>query len=78
MVVVTGDMIDGWPDARFSDIEPLGQLRARDGVFAVTGNHEYYSTLKTGFRPLKNWVCIFLIMQDTALAVTVTRCIWRA
>lgn len=42
MVVVTGDLIDGWPDARFSDIEPLGQLRARNGVFAVTGNHEYY------------------------------------
>lgn len=42
MVVVTGDMIDGWPNVRFSDIEPLGQLRARDGVFAVTGNHEYY------------------------------------
>lgn len=42
MIVVTGDMIDGWPEARFSDIEPLGQLRAKDGVFAVTGNHEYY------------------------------------
>lgn len=42
MIVVTGDMIDGWTEARFSDIEPLGQLRAKDGVFAVTGNHEYY------------------------------------
>lgn len=42
MIVVTGDMIDGSPEARFSDIEPLGQLRAEDGVFAVTGNHEYY------------------------------------
>lgn len=42
MVVVTGDIIDGWPDTRISDIEPLGQLRARDGVLAVTGNHEYY------------------------------------
>lgn len=42
MIVVTGDMIDGWPEARFTDIEPLGQLRAEDGVFAVTGNHEYY------------------------------------
>lgn len=42
MIVLTGDMIDGWPEARFSDIEPLGQLRTEDGVFAVTGNHEYY------------------------------------
>lgn len=52
MVVVTGDMIDGWPDARFSDIEPLGQLRARDGVFAVTGNHEYYFDAE-------NWIQTF-------------------
>lgn len=47
MIVVTGDMIDGWPDTRISDIEPLGQLRAEDGVFAVTGNHEYYFGAKT-------------------------------
>ncbi|HCI6803533.1 TPA: metallophosphoesterase [Klebsiella quasipneumoniae subsp. similipneumoniae] len=52
MIVVTGDMIDGWPEARFSDIEPLGQLRARDGVFAVTGNHEYYFGAE-------NWIQIF-------------------
>jgi predicted MPP superfamily phosphohydrolase len=45
-------MIDGWPDARFSDIEPLGQLRARDGVFAVTGNHEYYFDAE-------NWIQTF-------------------
>lgn len=42
MIVITGDMIDGWPEARFSDIEPLKKLRAQDGVFAITGNHEYY------------------------------------
>ncbi|MDR7939693.1 metallophosphoesterase [Enterobacter soli] len=52
MVVVTGDIIDGWPDARFSDIEPLGQLRARHGVFAVTGNHEYYFDAE-------NWIQTF-------------------
>jgi len=52
MIVVTGDMIDGWPEARFSDIEPLGQLRAKDGVFAVTGNHEYYFGAE-------NWVQAF-------------------
>ncbi|MFO4114410.1 MULTISPECIES: metallophosphoesterase [Enterobacter cloacae complex] len=52
MIVVTGDMIDGWPEARFSDIEPLGQLRAEDGVFAVTGNHEYYFGAE-------NWILAF-------------------
>jgi hypothetical protein len=42
LIVITGDLIDG----RLSDlrrhIEPLRKLRARDGVYAVTGNHEYY------------------------------------
>ena len=65
MIVVTGDMIDGWPEARFSDIEPLGKLRAEDGVFAVTGNHEYYFGAENWIRPLKNWACIFLIMPVT-------------
>ena len=43
LVALTGDLVDGKvPDLR-DDIAPLGQLRARHGVFAVTGNHEYYS-----------------------------------
>lgn len=41
-VVITGDLIDGSPSARQADISPLGQLRARQGVYAVAGNHEYY------------------------------------
>lgn len=52
MIVITGDMIDGWPAARFADIEPLRQLRAHDGVFAVTGNHEYYFGAE-------NWIATF-------------------
>lgn len=41
LVVVTGDFIDGTVAARRDDVEPLRDLRAPDGVFAVTGNHEY-------------------------------------
>lgn len=39
-IVVTGDLIDGTLEARRADIEPLRALRARDGVFVVSGNHE--------------------------------------
>jgi predicted MPP superfamily phosphohydrolase len=43
LIAVTGDVIDG----PVRDVRPhtdaLGELRARHGVFAVTGNHEYYS-----------------------------------
>ena len=43
MVVITGDLVDGTVDALRSHAEPLGELRARDGVWFVTGNHEYYA-----------------------------------
>lgn len=41
LIAVTGDLIDGTLDARRADVEPLGDLRARDGVHVVSGNHEH-------------------------------------
>lgn len=63
LIVITGDLIDkGIGDgSRF--IASLQQLHARFGVFAVTGNHEYYNNRlhlfldicrKTGIRVLGN------------------------
>ncbi|USU07546.1 metallophosphoesterase [Sphingomonadaceae bacterium OTU29MARTA1] len=42
LIVITGDFIDGTLDARRADVEPLRDLRARDGVWAIPGNHEYF------------------------------------
>lgn len=42
LIVLTGDLIDGTLQAREKDIAPLGKLRAKDGVFTIPGNHEYY------------------------------------
>ncbi|HEU0036185.1 MAG TPA: metallophosphoesterase [Kofleriaceae bacterium] len=42
LIVITGDLVDGSLTELRPHIEPLRQLRARDGVFVVTGNHEYY------------------------------------
>lgn len=42
LIVITGDLIDGSPDARRADVEPLGRLRAPDGVWVISGNHEYF------------------------------------
>jgi uncharacterized protein len=43
LIALTGDLVDGPVSALRHDAAPLGELRARHGVFAVTGNHEYYS-----------------------------------
>jgi hypothetical protein len=43
LIALTGDLVDGKVEDLRDDIAPLGQLRAPHGVFAITGNHEYYS-----------------------------------
>ncbi|WP_461317771.1 metallophosphoesterase [Bradyrhizobium embrapense] len=62
LIAITGDLIDGTIDARRGDIAPLGDLVAADGVYVISGNHEYifgydgwmahYDTL--GLRSLEN------------------------
>jgi len=43
LLVITGDLVDGTVAARTADVEPLRELRARLGVYAIAGNHEYYA-----------------------------------
>lgn len=42
LIVVTGDFIDGSVAMRRDDVAPLRLLRARDGTYAIPGNHEYF------------------------------------
>lgn len=43
LVAITGDVVDGSVRQLATHTVPLAGLRARHGVFLVTGNHEYYS-----------------------------------
>lgn len=43
IVAITGDLVDGSVKDLARHTEPLRDLRAKHGVFFVTGNHEYYS-----------------------------------
>jgi predicted MPP superfamily phosphohydrolase len=62
LVAITGDLVDG--DARLlaSEVAPLAGLRARHGVYFVTGNHDHYSGARAwcaaisalGIRVLRN------------------------
>ncbi|MGA4865167.1 metallophosphoesterase [Streptomyces lavendulocolor] len=62
VVAVVGDMVDGSVEDLGRAAEPLAELRARDGSFFVTGNHEYFSgaeewvdhVRELGMRPLRN------------------------
>jgi predicted MPP superfamily phosphohydrolase len=42
-IAITGDLVDGSVAQLAEHTAPLARLAARDGVFFVTGNHEYYS-----------------------------------
>jgi len=62
LVAITGDLVDGDTSLLREMVAPLAQLRARHGVFFVTGNHEYYSGVEPwlellrgmGIRVLRN------------------------
>lgn len=63
VVILGGDLIDGTVALIGDDLAPLKDLRAPLGVFAVTGNHEYYAGdavnwvqrwRDVGVRPLTN------------------------
>lgn len=41
-VVVTGDLVDGSVPRLTDEVAPLSGLKAKHGVYFVTGNHEYY------------------------------------
>lgn len=61
-VVITGDLVDGSVAELEEHVAPLADLKAKHGVFFVTGNHEYYSgadawiahLAKLGVRTLRN------------------------
>jgi uncharacterized protein len=62
VVVITGDLVDGSVRQLRDLVAPLAGLRAKHGVFFVTGNHEYYSgatswcaeLARLGIRVLRN------------------------
>ncbi len=43
IIAITGDLVDGSVAELGAHVEPLKNLKAKHGVFFVTGNHEYYS-----------------------------------
>jgi predicted MPP superfamily phosphohydrolase len=59
-IAITGDLIDGYLNDLRDDARPLRDLRARDGVFYVTGNHEYYWRASEWVREIQSLGVTFL------------------
>ncbi len=55
LVCLTGDYVDGMPRRQARNIEPLKNLKAKDGVIAVSGNHEYYFDMYGWWRLYHKW-----------------------
>jgi predicted MPP superfamily phosphohydrolase len=43
LIAITGDLVDGSVRRVGDEVAPFADLRARHGVFFVTGNHDHYS-----------------------------------
>jgi predicted MPP superfamily phosphohydrolase len=62
LIAVTGDLVDGRVHRVGHKVEPFRELRARHGIWFVTGNHDFYSgadewierILELGWTPLRN------------------------
>lgn len=62
LVAVTGDLVDGSVERLGDEVAPFAALRARHGVYFVTGNHDFYSGANAwvayltgmGWRALRN------------------------
>lgn len=62
LIAVTGDLVDGGVKQLADEVAPFMALRARHGVFFVTGNHDYFSGVEEwvnaarglGMRVLRN------------------------
>ena len=62
-IAITGDLVDGSVARLRLHTEPLARLAARDGVFFVTGNHEYYSGAEQWIHELRRLGLTVLLNQ---------------
>lgn len=69
LVVLTGDMVDGFPDRRAESVASLRDLRARHGVFACAGNHEYYADFQAWMRTFQSLGVTMLLNSHRLLSV---------
>ena len=68
MVALTGDLLDGNPATIKSDLRPLADLQSKDGLFFVSGNHEYYWNYPAWQKIFLEWG--FIILENSSHIIT--------
>lgn len=67
IVVLTGDILDNFPEFYPEDLKVLGQLKASKGIFVVHGNHEYYWNFESNRKAFQELGFTLLENEVTAL-----------
>jgi predicted MPP superfamily phosphohydrolase len=55
LIAITGDLVDGTPEALREDVEPLKNLKSKYGIYYISGNHEYYSGWEQWREYFRKW-----------------------
>lgn len=69
LILMTGDYVDGYASEIGDELEPLADLSAKYGVFAVTGNHEYYWNMLEWCRALEHLNVTLLENEHRSLGI---------
>jgi predicted MPP superfamily phosphohydrolase len=64
IIVITGDMVDGSTTELRPYLAPFTQLKARYGIYFITGNHEYYSGVEEWLAEWRSHGFITLINEN--------------
>jgi len=67
MIALTGDMIDGTTEDLYEKIAPIANLKAKNGVYFVPGNHEYYWNAVSWINQFSRFGFQCLINQNTLI-----------
>lgn len=69
IIVLTGDIIDADVQTIQRQIKLLSELKAKHGIFYITGNHEYYSGIESIINSLKDLGMQILLNENKTLMI---------
>lgn len=67
LVLIVGDFVDGFPNLRRAELMPLKELSAPEGVYGVSGNHEYYYDYRSWKSFIENKLDIPMLSNEHRL-----------